>query len=176
MNAYMYECLREAHSLPQLYFSEAKLQLSIMPCLYVRAFSYNTDTPTFSNGESIGEAKEEKIQSAETPSPLVGGRSTNRCTLCKLLLHLLLSVTIALFMATIATECANQRIDIPVNSTHCRRRRILGRCRQMPQRRRLHHTPQIRIHNSTSGRTNSPPYWIRDKPLLKRFDVRIMPC
>ena len=69
----MYECLREAHSLPQLHFSEAKLQLGTMPRLYVLTLSYNTDTPTFSDGESIGEANKEgekKITISNSPIPI----------------------------------------------------------------------------------------------------------
>ena len=60
---------------------KAKPQLGIMPRVYYTAFLY-TDTP-------IGEAKTEETQSAKSPSPLVRGRSTKRCTLCKFIQYFL---------------------------------------------------------------------------------------
>ena len=86
----------------ELVFTEAKLfiQLGVRP--HCTVYTDNTDTLMFSNDKSIGEAKEKKIQLAETPSPFISSSSTNRSTLCNPLLHLLFSVTVTFFVATIA--------------------------------------------------------------------------
>ena len=47
---------------------KAKPQLEHMPHAYYTAFLY-TDTPTFSDGEGIGEAKKQKKRNQQNPHP-----------------------------------------------------------------------------------------------------------